>query len=66
MSKPTEVVESGAMAIAMAELAQRCVGPDGAVVKVPAEDAPLVRSVFISKLAEAAMKILDEDNEPAK
>ena len=54
------------MAIAMAELAQRCVGPDGAVVKVPAEDAPLVRSVFISKLAEAAMKILDQDNEPAK
>jgi hypothetical protein len=47
------------MAFAMAELAKRCIGPEGTVLRVPEDDAALVRSIFISKLAEAAMKILD-------
>jgi len=54
-----EMATSGNMALAMAALAQRCIGPDGTMVKVPEEDAPMVRSAFISRLAEAAMKILD-------
>lgn len=58
-----EARTAGSMAIAMAELARRCVGPDGTVARVPAEDAPILRSAFISRLAEAAMKILDEDDE---
>lgn len=66
MSKPPEVAESGTIAIAMADLATRCIGPDGVIVKVPAEDAGLVRYTFISRLAEAAMKILDEDARTAK
>ena len=55
-----EVIVTGGLAIAMAELARRCIGPEGTVVKVSAEDAPVVRSAFISRLAEAAMNILDE------
>lgn len=50
---------TGEMAFAIAALAERCVGPDGTVVRVPAEDAPILRSAFISRLAEAAVKILD-------
>jgi|GEM_PF-2761162 len=55
-----EVIVTGGLAIAMADHARRCIGPEGTVVKVPAEDAPILRSAFISRLAEAAMKILDE------
>jgi len=54
-----ETQTTGAMAIAMAELASRCIGPDGTVLRVHEEDAPLLRSAFISRLAEAAMKILE-------
>jgi hypothetical protein len=62
MSTPrNEDVATGGMAIAMAELAQRCIGPEGTVFKLPAEDAPIVRAAFISRLAEAAMKILDSE-----
>jgi hypothetical protein len=49
------------MAIAMAELATRCIGPNGTVLRVSAEDAPTLRSTFISRLAEAAMNILDKE-----
>jgi hypothetical protein len=56
-----EVTATGGMAIAMAELARRCVGPNGTVIRVPEEDAPLIRSTFISRLAEAAMNILDKE-----
>ncbi|QCB97148.1 hypothetical protein E5206_09555 [Arthrobacter sp. PAMC25564] len=61
--KRNEGVATGGMAIAMAELARRCIGPDGTVVKVFAEGTPIVRAAFISRLAEAAMKILDEGTE---
>lgn len=57
-----EVTTTGGMAIAMAELAKRCIGPEGTVFKVPEEDAGIVRSTFISRLAEAAMKILDKED----
>ena len=60
--KNEEARTTGAMAIAMAELARRCVGPDGTVVRVRAEDASIVRSAFLTRLAEAAMKILNEDD----
>ena len=56
-----ESVATGGMAIAMAELAKRCIGPEGTVVRVPAEDATMVRSAFISRIAEAAMNILDKE-----
>ena len=58
---PNEVTTAGGMAIAMAELAKRCIGPNGTVFKVSEEDASLVRSTFISRLAEAAMNILDKE-----
>lgn len=45
----------------MAALAQRCIGPEGTMVRVPEEDAAMVRSAFISRLAEAAMNILDKE-----
>lgn len=54
---------TGALAIAMAELAKEAIGPNGSVVRVAEEDAPLVRSAFISRLAEGAMKILDREGE---
>jgi hypothetical protein len=54
-----ETKVTGELAFAMAELARRCIGPEGTVVRVAADDAPLVRSAFISRLAEAALKILD-------
>ena len=54
-----ETRAAGNMAFAMAELAKRCVGPEGTVIKVPEDDAPILRSAFISRLAEAAMKILE-------
>ncbi|QDH92337.1 hypothetical protein SEA_SPOOKY_71 [Gordonia phage Spooky] len=54
-----EVGLTGDIAIAMAALARRQIGPDGTMMRVPEEDAPLVRATFISQLAEAAMKILD-------
>jgi hypothetical protein len=50
----------------MAELAKEAVGPDGNVVRVHEEDAPLLRSAFIGHLADAAMKILDEESEAGK
>lgn len=58
-----ETQTAGAMAIAMAELARRSIGPDGTVIRVPSEDSPILRSAFIAKLAEAAMAILDEKSE---
>lgn len=61
MSTEIETRTTGEMAFAMAALAKRCVGPDGTVMKVHAEDAPILRSAFISRLAEAAMKILDNE-----
>ena len=63
MTSVNETRTAGAMAIAMAELASRCIGPDGTVLRVPEEDAPLLRSAFISRLAEAAMKILEGGRE---
>lgn len=51
---------TGAMALALAELARRCIGPDGTVVKLPEEDSSIVRSSLISRIAEAAMNILDK------
>lgn len=59
MSK--ETTTTGNMALAMAELARRCVGPNGTVMRVASEDASIVRSAFISRLAEAAMNILDKE-----
>ena len=61
MSIERETKTTGEMALAMAALARRCVGPDGTVFRVPEGDAPILRSAFISRLAEAAMKILDKD-----
>jgi len=58
-----ETTVSGNLARAMAEHAMRCVGPHGTVMQVPEDDAPLVRSIYISKLAEAAMKILDQQSQ---
>lgn len=51
---------AGDLAHSIADYAERCVGPDGTVVRVPADDAPLVRIALVSRIAEAAMKILDE------
>jgi len=62
MTTTPETTTAGNMALAMAELAKRCVGPDGTVFRVADEDAPLLRSSFISRLAEAAIKILDGDD----
>lgn len=65
MNGPTypnpEVGLTGDMAIAMAALARRTIGPDGTMMRVSEEDTPLVRATFISQLAETAMKILDQD-----
>jgi len=52
--------ETGEMAIAMADLAAKCIGPEGTAMRVSAEDAPILRSAFITRLAEAAMNILDQ------
>jgi len=57
-----EVTTAGSMAIAIAELAKRCIGPDGTVFRVPEDDAPLIRATFVSRLAEAAMNILDKES----
>lgn len=64
MSGGVETKTTGEMAFAMAALANRCIGPNGTVIKVPAEDAPILRAVFISRLAEAAMNILDKEATP--
>jgi len=61
MERQQETTVAGNMAMAMAELAKRCIGPDGTVYRVAEEDASLVRASFISRLSEAAMKILDGD-----
>jgi hypothetical protein len=58
-----ETKTAGGMAIAMAELARRCIGPNGTVFRVAAEDAPIVRSTFITRLAEAAMNILEQEEQ---
>lgn len=58
----SEITTAGNMALAMAELARRCIGPDGTVLQVLEEDAGMVRTAFISRLAEAAMNILESEN----
>lgn len=63
MTAKFEVKTTGELAFAMAELATRCIGPNGTVLRVSAEDAPILRASFIGRLAEAAMKILDDEPE---
>lgn len=58
MTHPADEVKlTTALAHAIAELATRAIGPNGTVTKVHAEDASLVRTMFIAQLAEAATKI---------
>ncbi|UPK64927.1 hypothetical protein MYP14_06130 [Rhodococcus pyridinivorans] len=57
MSRQDEVQTSGALAHAIAEHAKQAIGPNGTVLKVPEDDAQLIRATFIAKLAEAATKL---------
>lgn len=57
----TETKTTGELAFTMAALARRSIGPAGTVLQVPEEDAPLLRSAFIARLAEAAMQILERE-----
>lgn len=52
--------ESGELAYAIADHAEKCIGPGGTIVDILEDDAFLLRSAYITRLAEAAMKILDE------
>lgn len=53
----TEVRTSGDLAHMVAALAVQTIGPTGTIVRVPEEDASLIRATFIGKLAEAAIMI---------
>lgn len=55
--KERVVRRSGELGEQVAELAREAIGPDGLMVKIPEEDAQLARAVFISRLAEAAVKL---------
>lgn len=57
MSYNEDVGSTGALAQAIADEAVRTIGPNGTVLRVPEEDASLVRSMFIARLAEAATKL---------
>lgn len=54
---------TGILAQQMAELARTAIGPEGLVVKVSEADAGMARAVFVSRLGEAALKILDGDTD---
>jgi hypothetical protein len=55
---------AGQLAIDIAALAKSSIGPDGNMLRVSEEDAPMVRSAFISRISEAAMQILDGEVTP--
>lgn len=52
-----EVQSAGELILMIAAFATECVGPKGTAIRVPEDDAQLVRATFIGKLAEAAIKI---------
>lgn len=54
-----EVRYIGELAITMATTAERCIGPDGTLIKVSEENAGLLRALLITNLAEAACERLD-------
>ncbi len=53
------VKKTGDLALAIAEQARETIGPNGTVLQIPEEDAALSRVMFVTRLAEAAMMILD-------
>ncbi|CDZ92274.1 hypothetical protein QM787_03990 [Rhodococcus ruber] len=53
----SDVQSAGELVLLIAAYATECVGPKGTVIRVPEDDAQLIRATFIGKLAEAATKI---------
>lgn len=56
-TRDEEVRISGDLAQMVAAHAVRAIGPEGTVMRLPEDDAHLVRATFIARLAEAAAKI---------
>lgn len=56
------VSRSGDLAIEMADLAREAIGPEGTVYRLPEDDAQLARAAFISKIAEAAVKLANGES----
>ncbi|MET3959887.1 putative hotdog family 3-hydroxylacyl-ACP dehydratase [Rhodococcus sp. OAS809] len=50
---------SPSFAYAIVEYAHQAIGPYGTLAKVHADDAPLVRAAFITRLAETAIEIMN-------
>lgn len=63
-TRDEEVQISGDLAQMVAAHAVRAIGPTGTVMRLPEDDAQLVRATFIARLAEAATKIAN--GEPLK
>ncbi|MBM4683813.1 hypothetical protein GS532_07720 [Rhodococcus hoagii] len=63
-TRDEEVRISGDLAQMVAAHAVRAIGPAGTVMRLPEDDAQLVRATFIARLAEAATKIAN--GEPLK
>jgi hypothetical protein len=59
---PAVVRATGDLALQVAALATEAIGPEGTVMKVPDKaEADLIRTTFIGKLAEAAIRIANEE-----
>lgn len=52
-----ELRVTGELAQQVADLAVRCVGPNGTMVRVTGDDVSMVRAMLIGQLAETAIKI---------
>lgn len=61
MSEQSEVRETGELAYRIAEYTRSAIGPHGTVLRVPEGEAAILRAAYISRLGEAALKILDGD-----
>lgn len=56
-ARDREMKTSGELAQVLAAHAVRAIGPNGTVLQVAEDDAPLIRATLIAHLAEAATKI---------
>ena len=55
---------TGELAQTVAALAIQAVGPEGTMLRVPEDDAQLLRATFIARLAEVATAIANGEVRP--
>lgn len=63
MTTESHHVTAGRLAYALAEFARETIGPSGTIKQVSEEDAPLVRTMLIGGIADAASRIVNNEDD---